>query len=119
MYQVDIFDKFGAILARFTFSNLFNALAWMVKHRTGKIITEMGTLIKAPVEWELTRLKAPRTEEKTLSTPLGDITDMVGVEPKSKSQARRLSAQRDRGSIGEPWLSGATEEYLEGKDGAK
>lgn len=124
MFQVDVFDKFGAILLRFSCRTLVEALEWMFDHRTGNFTDSMGMIKKGATEWQLTRISG--REEivhvepvKTLTTALGDITDIVEIEPKSKSQMRRLNIQRERGAIGEPWLSGATEEYHEGKAGMK
>ena len=99
MFQVDVFDKFGAILLRFSCRTLVEALEWMFDHRTGNFTDSMGMIKKGATEWELTRISE--------------------VAPKSKSQMRRLNIQRERGAIGEPWLSGATEEYHEGKAGMK
>lgn len=56
MYQVDIFDRDGAILTRATFSSWIQAMTWMVAHRTGVITDSLGKRVKGPVEWELTRV---------------------------------------------------------------
>ncbi len=93
MYQIDIFDKFGAILARFSFQTWFGAMTWMVKHRTGKIVSDMGTVIKAPVEWKLSRI------------------DM-------KMHRKLLHIATD-GTVGQPWLKGATEEYHRSRSQAR
>lgn len=87
MYQIDIFDKYGAIVARFTFKLLIDAIEWMVNHSTGKIISRMGTVIKAPVEWQLSRV------DMKMHHKLLNITKQPSA-PESNSQARRLAHQR-------------------------
>jgi len=82
MYQIDIFDKDGAIVARVTVSSWFNAMVWMVRHRTGKIPSNLGGAVFEPVTWQLTRIKPEPMKQPSV--------------PKSNSQARRLAAQRKR-----------------------